>query len=213
MSDTTGPRETYSDSYTVIDRLQVSRAALARNWGLLLALGVLWLILGALAIILPLAAAIAIDITLGVLFLIGGVMQLVQVARCRGWRSVLPHALGGVLSVAAGVLLLFFPLAGVLSLTLIIAALFIIGGVFRIVIAAQNREIRGWFWMMLSGLLGLVVGVLIWIGWPASSVWVLGLLVGIELIFEGWAMIMLAVAARQWRGAQPPRDVASPTPA
>ena len=88
------------------------------------------------------------------------------------------------------------PIAGVLTLTMILAAFFVVEGIFKIVMAIQMRSMPNWGWMFISGLIALVLGGLIWVGWPATAAWVIGLLVGIDLIFGGWAMMFISLAVK-----------------
>lgn len=166
-------------------------------WGWLLALGILWIILGTLAIIMPFAATLALEMVFGVLFVIGGVAQLIQAFRAKGWGGAAFQVLGGLLALALGVILLLFPLQGVLTLTILLAAFFVAQGIVKVISAFRQQPSSGWGWLLFSGLLGIVVGIIIWAGLPGTAVWVLGLLVGIELIFSGWAMIMIAMAGKK----------------
>ncbi len=166
-------------------------------WGWLLALGILWIILGTLAIIMPFAATLAVEMVFGVLFLIGGIAQLVQAFRSKGWKVFALQVLGGLLALALGAILLFYPLQGVLTLTILLAAFFVAQGIVKIMAAFRQRPSAGWGWLMFSGILGVIVGVIIWAALPEAAIWVLGLLVGIELIFSGWAMVMIALAGKK----------------
>ena len=166
-------------------------------WGWLLALGILWIILGTLAIIMPFAATLAVEMVFGVLFLIGGVAQLIQAFKAKGWGGAAFQVVSGLLALALGVILLLFPLQGVFTLTILLAAFFVAQGIVKIISAFRERPSSGWGWLLFSGLLGLVVGIIIWAGLPGTAIWVLGLLVGIELIFSGWAMVMIAMARKK----------------
>lgn len=177
--------------------------AVRDHWGWFLALGVLWIILGTTAVILPWLGTVAAALTFGALLAAGGIMQTVQAFRCKRWRGTALHVVMGLLYLAAGAILLFFPLQGILSLTLVLAALFIVVGIFRAVAALQDRDLRGWGWLLFSGILSVGVGLTILLGWPGTAAWALGLLVGIELIFSGWALVMIALAARK-RGTVAP---------
>lgn len=172
-------------------------AALFRNWPWLLGLGVLWICLGTLAIVMPFAATLAFELVLGAIFAAGGIAQLVQAFGCRGWRGFAVHAVAGLLALVLGGLLLFFPMQGIVTLTLFLSAFFLASGVLKIISAIQHRSFGSWGWMLLSGILGLAIGLLILFGLPGTAAWVLGLLVGIELIFSGWSMVMLAISARR----------------
>lgn len=165
--------------------------------GWFLALGILWIVLGTVAVVLPWLATVAAALTIGALLAAGGIMQIVQSFRCKRWRGTALHVVMGLLYLAAGVILLFLPLQGILTLTLVLAGLFIAVGILRIIAALQDRDLRGWGWLLFSGILGVAVGLIIWLGWPGTAVWALGLLVGIELIFSGWALVMVALAARK----------------
>lgn len=169
---------------------------LSRNWVWMLALGVVWMVLGALAILLPLVAAIAFDIFLGVLFVIGGVTQLLQAVSARGWRGTTLQIVGGALALALGVLLLLFPLEGILTLTVFIAAFFIAEGAVKIALSLQHRDLPNWGWALASGIAGVAVGVLLALGLPGTAFWAVGLLIGAELLLTGWGMISLALSAR-----------------
>lgn len=171
-------------------------AVLRRNWGWFLALGIVWMVCGALAIILPYAAAVAVELVFGGLLAFGGILQVIQSLRCTGWNGKILHAIIGLLSLLAGGILLVFPHHGVLTLTIVLGAFFIAAGTFRSMIALQHRNFAGWGWMLTSGILALGVGIIIFLAWPGSALWALGLLVGIELIFGGWSLIMVALGAR-----------------
>jgi uncharacterized membrane protein HdeD (DUF308 family) len=168
----------------------------AAGWRWLLGLGVLWAILGLLALVLPFAAALAVELVVGVVLAVGGIGQLVQAFRSRSWPGFALQALSGALAVLVGGLLVLFPVQGILFLTLILSAFFIASGILKIITALQNRALAQWGWLLVSGILSLIVGALIFLGWPASAVWAIGLLVGIELTFTGIAMIMLALSFR-----------------
>jgi len=167
------------------------------NWRWFLALGVLWLLLGLSALLLPFAAGLAVELLIAILLVVGGIGQLVQAFRGRGWPNHALQVIGGALAVLAGGLLLLFPFQGMATLTLILSAFFVASGILKIVIALQNRAFAQWDWLLVSGILGLFIGLLIALGWPASAVWAIGLLVGIDFTFTGAAMIALSLSARR----------------
>jgi uncharacterized membrane protein HdeD (DUF308 family) len=169
---------------------------LRRSWGLLLALGIAELLLGVIGLgVVGLVTLVSV-IFFGWLLILSGVVHLVRAFRTRGWEGVALQLLIGILQVAVGVLILAHPATGAASLTLLLAALFLVSGLFRIGFAVMTR-IHGWGWQVLSGLIAFVLGMLISAGWPASSMWVIGTFISIDLIFGGWSFIMLALAARQ----------------
>lgn len=169
---------------------------LQRNWGWLLALGILWMLLGLIAIIVPFAATVAAEVVFGAILAVGGVAQIIQAFSHGDGRGFLLQLLLGFLALAAGALLLFYPLQGVLTLTLVLAAFFVIDGVLRIGWTFGEHASSGRGWILSSGALSVLIGALIWIGWPSTAVWAIGLLVGIEFIFAGWSMASLAMSAR-----------------
>ena len=175
--------------------------ALSRNWGWLLALGILMILLGLFAIAAPAVATIAVQIMLGWLLVIGGIAQGLHAFMARGWGGFLVELLSALLYLAVGILLLVNPIEGALALTIVLAAFLIVEGIFKIAMAWRVRGHPRWGWLLASGILSLILGVLIWAEWPSSALWVIGLLVGVHLLFTGWALVMLALSARAWRQA------------
>ena len=172
---------------------------LSRNWRWLLALAILLLVLGLMAIAAPVYATFAVQVLLGWILIIGGIGQGVHAFMARGWGGFLLELLSAFLYLAVGVLLLVNPVEGALALTIVLAAFLLVEGVFKIVMAWRVRGHPRWGWLLASGVLSLILGALIWAEWPSSALWVIGLLVGVHLLFTGWALIMLALAARTWR--------------
>ncbi len=175
--------------------------ALSRNWGWLLALGILMIILGVVAMAAPVVATIAIQVMLGWLLVISGIAEGIHAFMVKEWRGFLLELLSAVLYLGVGLLLLVDPLKGALALTLILAVFLLVEGIFKIITALRVRDHRGWGWLLASGIVSVILGVLIWAQWPASGLWVIGLLVGIQLLFTGWSLVMLALAARSHRQA------------
>jgi uncharacterized membrane protein HdeD (DUF308 family) len=178
--------------------------ALSRNWGWLLAFGILMIILGVFAIGAPVVATIAVQFALGWILVIGGVAEGIHAFMAQGWRGFLFELLSAILYLVVGVLLLVNPVGGALALTVVLAVFLIVEGIFKIVMALRVRDHGGWGWLLASGILSLVLGFLIWAEWPASGLWIIGLLVGIQLLFTGWSLVMLALAARAHRQAAAP---------
>jgi uncharacterized membrane protein HdeD (DUF308 family) len=169
--------------------------ALRGNWFWFVILGVSLVVLGTVAlgsvVITSLAAAAAI----GVLLLLAGAAEAVGAFWCRGWSGIFLHLLSGVLSIVVGLLFLRAPLDALAALTLLIAGFLMAGGIFKVV-AALSYRFAAWGWSLASGIIDLILGVLIWQEWPASALWVIGLFVGINLIFRGFNWIALGLALR-----------------
>jgi uncharacterized membrane protein HdeD (DUF308 family) len=178
--------------------------ALSRNWGWLLAFGILMIILGVFAIGAPVVATIAFQVVLGWLLVIGGIAEAIHAFMAQSWRGFLFELLSAILYVVVGALLLFNPLLGAAALTLLLAVFLVVEGIFKIIMALRVRDHRGWGWLLASGILSLILGAMIWAQWPASGLWVIGLLVGIQLLFTGWSLVMLALAARAHRQGMVP---------
>jgi uncharacterized membrane protein HdeD (DUF308 family) len=183
------------------DIAKIQRAfanALHAHWVLFLIEGVVLLVLGATAIGLPPLATLAATIIIGWLFLVSGVMGLITTAMMRQapgfWWSLISAALG----VVVGTLLLASPLSGAVSLTIVLVAFFVIEGVASIMFALDHkRELSGkWGWMLASGIVDLVLAVMIFAGLPSTAAWAIGLLVGINMVFGGAALIAMALHAR-----------------
>lgn len=172
--------------------------SIREHWGLFLAEGIILVILGLLAIIVPPIATIAVTIFLGWLFLISGIVGLVTTFWARHAPGFWWALLSAVLAIAAGIVLLGWPIPGAVSLTLLLIAFFIIEGVLSILYAFEHKkELSGrWGWMLISGIIDLILAAIIWGGLPGTAAWALGLLVGINMLFGGSAMIAMAMHAR-----------------
>jgi uncharacterized membrane protein HdeD (DUF308 family) len=167
-----------------------------RWWGLLL-LGIVQAIGGAFAIAVPVAASLAAALVFGAVLLVLGVLQAVHAISVRKSKKVvLLQLLGGLLYLATGALVLWFPVSGAISLTILVGALLIADGIIRCALAYRIRPVRGWGWLLCAGVASAVVGLLLLIGWPLTGLWALGLLLGVNLLFIGIANSALAVAFR-----------------
>jgi uncharacterized membrane protein HdeD (DUF308 family) len=172
--------------------------ALHEHWKLYLAEGIVLVLLGIIAILVPPIATLAVTIVLGWLFLISGVVGLVTSFWMRHAPGFLWSLISAILGIAVGFILLASPLSGAFSLTLVLIAFFIIEGVVSIMFALDHkRELTGrWGWMLASGFVDLVLAVIIFAGLPGTAAWAIGLLVGINMIFGGSALIAMALHAR-----------------
>jgi uncharacterized membrane protein HdeD (DUF308 family) len=179
--------------------------ALRDNWGWLLALGLVEVAVGMAALVMTVTATLATVIVLGVLALVGAAGEVLSVFWARRIEEGLVHLLIGLLYGAFGVLVLANPGVAAVTLTLLLAVMLIAGGLVRVVIALAAR-FRGWGWALAGGLVSVLLGGLIWAGWPEASLWVIGTFVGIDLIFIGWHWVALALAARSWNGTAPAAD-------
>jgi uncharacterized membrane protein HdeD (DUF308 family) len=171
------------------------QAAIAENRKWFMVLGLALIILGAIAIAFPFVTTIAAKIFLGWVFLIGGIVQIFHAFSTQKWSEFLLTLLIGLVYLLAGAWLAFLPLAGILTLTAFLAAMFILQGALEAGMAVRMRPREGWAWMLLAGIIGIAVGVLIIAELPSSATWAIGLLVGINMISSGFAYFFLAMAA------------------
>jgi uncharacterized membrane protein HdeD (DUF308 family) len=182
-----------------LDQIQRRVAAsLHEHWVLFLVEGIVLVVLGLIAIVLPPIATLAVEILLGWLFLISGIMGLITTFWMRQAPGFWWALLSAVLGIAAGIVLLAWPLSGVLSLTLVLIVFFTIEGVASIMYALEHkRELSGrWGFMLASGIVDLILAAVIFAGLPGTAAWAIGVLVGINMVFGGSALIAMAMHAR-----------------
>ena len=168
------------------------------HWVLFLVEGIVLLVLGLAAIVMPPLATLGVEILFGWIFLISGIAGLITTFRMRQAPGFLWALVSAILGIVAGIVLLFWPLTGILSLTFVLIAYFVIEGVASIMYALEHKgELSGrWGWMLVSGIVDLFLAARILTGLPGSAAWALGLLVGINMVFGGIALIMMALHAR-----------------
>jgi uncharacterized membrane protein HdeD (DUF308 family) len=187
--------------------------AIRGNWGWILALGIILIVVGTVAIAMPLAASLASAIAFGVLFLVGGITQLVGSFWTRDWSGFLLYLLMGLLYVVLGVMFLRHPGEAMVAVTLLLACGFMIGGLFRIIGSLMYR-FPHWGWVFLGGVISLLLGIYIYSLWPFDSFFIPGLFVGIDMIFTGWTWVMLSLAVKDLnRPLASPGRGAAPSPA
>jgi uncharacterized membrane protein HdeD (DUF308 family) len=160
--------------------------------------GIVLVVLGAAAIILPVIATIAFTLVIGWLFLISGGVGLVTTFWMRQAPGFWWALLSAVIAILAGIVLILWPISGTVSLTLVLIAFFVVEGVATLMYAFEHRgQLSGrWGWMLASGIVDLILAGIIFAGLPETATWALGLLVGINMLFGGTAMIGMALAAR-----------------
>ncbi len=129
------------------------------------------------------------------MLLVGGVLSVGHAFARRRWGGFFIEMLSGLLYVVVGLMVVSSPAESALALTLVIAMFLMIGGTFRI-ITSLTAHFHHWMWMLLSGVVSLLLGLMIWRQWPLSGLWVIGLFIGIDMIFYGWSLIMLGMTAR-----------------
>jgi uncharacterized membrane protein HdeD (DUF308 family) len=176
--------------------------ALGNNWLWFVVLGAALVALGSVALSSVVVASIVSTVAIGVVMIAAGAGEVVGAFWVRYWSGFFLHLLSGILTGVVGLLLLKAPIQGTATLTLLIASFLLVGGIFGIVTAISYR-FAAWGWPVLGGLVDILLGLLILAEWPASSLWVIGTFVGINLIFRGvnWVALGLAVKAHRNRVA------------
>ncbi|MGD0468397.1 MAG: HdeD family acid-resistance protein [Terriglobales bacterium] len=163
------------------------------SWGWFLALGILFILLGAVCVIGNVSATFATVLVFGWMLLFSGIFALVHAFRTHSWQGFLLSLLSALFRGFTGYLLIRYPLAGAASLTLILASFFIVGGLFRAIGAGMLKFPR-WGWSVFSGIVSLVLGIMLLAQMPVSSVWFIGFAIGVDLICDGASLIGLATA-------------------
>jgi uncharacterized membrane protein HdeD (DUF308 family) len=181
--------------YPMVAVLRHEVAALRGNWFWFVFLGIALVVMGTVALGAVGFTSLVTAVFLGVLILMAGVAETLGAFWCRGWSGFFFHLLSGILAIVVGALFLKAPVDAVLVLTMLVACLFMVGGIFEIV-AALSFRFAAWGLTLVGGMIDLVLGVLIWVEWPASAIWVIGLFVGISLVFRGFNWIGLGLSLR-----------------
>lgn len=169
--------------------------------GMLMMVGIALVLLGALLLVSPVAFIGAVVRLVALVLIVTGVAQLIQGFRGGQVAHTLVSAILGLIVAGVGVLVWLNPEAGSALLTTLLMIFFLVHGLYKLSSAIRYRNLRGWFWMLLSGLLSLVFVYLLWKQWPLSGAWAIGVLVGLDLLITGFCMIILAGAARRARSS------------
>ena len=179
-----------------------ARAALAKSvrdhWILFLVEGIVLVVLGLLAIFLPLVASLAATVFFGSILLVAGIVGLIATIAARHAPGFSWALISAVLAIVTGALLLASPVGGAVSLTVVLIAFLFIEGAASIMYAVthRSRESAGWGWMFASGLVDVVLAALLFAGLPGTALWALGVLIGINMVFGGWSLIAMSLSAR-----------------
>ena len=171
-----------------------------KNSGLLIFLGVLTVIFGVMAVGAPLIMGVAVSMFVGFLLLGSGIARIVHALKSRQWGTGFWGTIIGLLGVAAGLLMIFRPMVGLMTLTLLLAIYFLVDGICEIIAAFKIKPDQGWGWVLFNGVIALLLGIMIWRQWPVSGAWAIGVLVGVHILITGWTMIILGTGARRIAG-------------
>jgi uncharacterized membrane protein HdeD (DUF308 family) len=172
--------------------------ALRAKWGWIVALGVIFMIAGIIALGSVVMATVSAVLIVGIMMIMAGVAEIIAAFNVKDWGKFALWMLLGLLYVAAGVICIVDPLAAAVILTLMVGAALVVGGILRMVLAWNMREAgKPWGWVVVSGIISLLLGFMIIAQWPYSGVYVLGIFLGIDLIFIGSGWIAIGLALRQ----------------
>ncbi len=171
--------------------------ALKKAAGFSIVWGVLLIVCGVFSIVMPVIGALAVAVVVAWLLIFGGIAHFAIAFQTRGAGHFLWQLLLGALYIFCGGYLLVHPAIGVASLTLLLAAFFLAEGILELVAWSRLRTAGGSGWLLFDGIVTLILAILIWLQWPASSAWAIGTIVGIGLLFSGIARTVLAVKARE----------------
>ena len=167
-----------------------------RSWGWLVALGIIFVILGAIGMGMTVFLTLVSMFFFGVLLVVGGVSQIIDAAKFTQWKGILWHAFIGVLYVICGGIVIYDPFLASIYLTMLIGALLIIIGESRILMVFTLKDLKVWGLVLVSGLAAIILGAMILAHWPLSGIWIIGLFIAIELLIIGWTYIFVGVSIR-----------------
>jgi len=174
--------------------------AVKKDSTMLMILGVATVILGVVAMMTPMITGVAVALMVGILLIAGGIARTIFAFKCKSWgKGILVFVLG-LLTLLVGLYMVARPGVALATLTLVLAAFFVVDGIFEIIEAFDLKPIKGWGWMLFGGIVSILLGFMIWREWPFSGAWAVGILVGIKLIFAGWAMVGIGAAGRSVAG-------------
>jgi uncharacterized membrane protein HdeD (DUF308 family) len=183
----------------------VAKHELRENWVSVMALGMAMVFIGLVAMALPFVAAMAIELMIGSLLLVAGIVQGFLSFKAQNWRGFLWEMILAAFYLVVGVWMLVNPLKGMVSIAFVLAVFFVTEGIFKTILAFRIRPVANWGWVMFSGMVTFFLGVVIWAGWPFSAVWMVGFMFGIDMVFGGGSLIMVAMSAR--RGSKAPEEM------
>jgi uncharacterized membrane protein HdeD (DUF308 family) len=168
---------------------------LSKSWVWFLILGIVLMAAGALAIAAAFITTLTSVVLFGILLITGGVVQLVNTFLARTWKGFTLHLFAGLLYLVIGALMVEHPVGAAEGLTLMLAAAFLLGGAVRVTYSLIH-SFAGRSWVVMNGFISLLLGIAIWRQWPESSLWVIGLFIGVDLIVNGWLWVVIGMMVK-----------------
>ncbi|MDI7861354.1 HdeD family acid-resistance protein [Rhizobiaceae bacterium n13] len=163
---------------------------LSGKWGWFVVLGLVLLVFGFIALANLFTATVVSVYYIGLLMLLGGVVELAHAFQVKGWRNVLSWALSGVLYTIAGICAFINPVLASAVLTLLLAMALLVSGLLRIWAGFKTKPTTGWGWIVFGGTITALLGLVVAVGWPVNSLWMLGLFLAVDLIMQGWTLVL-----------------------
>jgi uncharacterized membrane protein HdeD (DUF308 family) len=197
-----------ADATIIRPSLSSTVRAITGKWGWFVALGVGQLILGGIASTNLFAADLASVLVIGAAMLAAGIFQIVHAFSARGVRGFLFWLLGGIVYGAAGAVILYDPILASFALSLVAGVLLVVTGMLRTWAGFHSRPAAGWRWLVAAGVLTFLVGVIVIAAWPGIGLWLLGAMLVVDLVFQGWGFIAFGIALRA--RASRPKDRPAP---
>jgi len=168
-----------------------------KNAGMIVLLGVVAVIAGFLALVMPWAGGVGVTVFVGFALMVGGIARVVAAFSAGSFGRGTLAFIGGALCLLAGVIMVARPGSGLAALTLMVGAYLLVDGIFGAVLAFQVKPQQGWGWMLFSAVMSVILGFLLLKEWPLSGIWAIGTLVGINMLFAGFSLISIGSAARK----------------
>jgi uncharacterized membrane protein HdeD (DUF308 family) len=169
---------------------------IASKWRWFVAIGIVLIVLGVAAWLDVVSVTLATTVVVGVILLVGGIFQIIHALMTREWRGFVFGLVSGLLYAVGGLIIMREPVHGAVVLTLVLAALIVGGGIVRVVLALRHRGLRAWGLVLVSGVVSVIVGGLLYANLPWSGLWVLGTLIAVELLVQGAGWLYLGIALR-----------------
>jgi uncharacterized membrane protein HdeD (DUF308 family) len=170
---------------------------LTSKWGWFVALGVALVLFGIFALVDVVAFTIVSVIFIGAMLLVGGIFQIVHAFMTKTWASFGLNLLMGIIYVIGGFLIMQEPVQGSLVITLMVIAALAVGGIIRIMVGFRHREMASWWLLVLSGVISLILALMLYSTFPGSGLWVLGTLIAVELLIQGFTWLQFGLALRR----------------
>jgi uncharacterized membrane protein HdeD (DUF308 family) len=178
------------------DNRGVVTEAVREKWGWFLALGIVLVLCGTFAIMAPLLSTLAATRLIGIVIAVAGAFHIIHSFQAKAWSGFIWDLLIGLIQLFGGALIWLNPFAGAIAITALIAWVFLLQGVTEIILSFRVRPKDGWGWLLFSGVISLLAGIWLLSRFPIAGLFVPGLIVGIALLFEGWAFIAISLSAR-----------------